>query len=375
MIHFLNLKAQYATIQNEVEAAALTVMRNGQYVLGKEVAAFEEKFAEYCHAKYAIAVNSGTSALHLALLAADIGPGDEVITVAMTFVASVAAIIYAGATPILIDVDATTWNMDPALIERAITPRTKAIMPVHLHGQMANMDAIEAIAKKHNLMIIEDACQAHGATHNGRRAGSIGMMNAFSFYPGKNLGAYGEGGAVVTSDADLAKKIRMLRDFGQETKYHHLLRGYNYRMEAIQGAVLGVKLKYLEQWTQQRGQIAQWYRDRLQNLSFIKLPNHSATSRHVYHVFAIRIRERDRILQALAQCNIMTNIHYPIPVHLQPAYSNLGYAKNSLPITEQLTQEFLSLPLYPELTEVEVAEVCQQLLAILDAEKNLYEAV
>lgn len=367
-IPFADLKTQYSAIKNEIDAAVLQVLGDGQYVLGKPVADFETQFAAYCNAQHAIALNSGTSALHLCLLAAGIKPGDEVITVSMTFVATVAAILYVGAKPILIDVDPVTWNMDPNQLERAITARTKAIIPVHLHGLMADMDAIKKIANKHNLIIIEDACQAHGATCQGKRAGSIGAVNAFSFYPGKNLGAYGEGGGVVTNDIELARKVRMLRDFGQEKKYQHKFHAFNYRMETIQGAVLSVKLKYLEQWTEQRRQVAMWYLQRL-NKTGIKLPSAPLDYRHVYHVFAVCVSERDRVQQELAQWGIVTNIHYPVPVHLQEGYADLGYQRGSLAVSEQLAEEFLSLPLYPEMTEVQVDYVCNKLQKVLQTAK------
>jgi dTDP-4-amino-4,6-dideoxygalactose transaminase len=343
----------------------LDVLSNGQFVLGKAVADFESQFANYCNSEYAIAVNSGTSALHLCLLAAGIGPGDEVITVSMTFVATVAAILYTGAKPVFVDVDPVTWNMDSQQLEHAITPRTKAIIPVHLHGLMADMDSICQIAKSHGIMVIEDACQAHGATYKDMRAGSMGTMNAFSFYPGKNLGAYGEGGAITTSDPNLAKQLRMWRDWGQETKYQHKFNAYNYRMETIQGAVLSVKMKYIEEWTEKRRQVAQWYFERLGGNPLLKLPNPPKHCRHVYHVFAIRTQQRKQIQEQLAQRGIGTNIHYPTPVHLQEAYSDLGYERNSLPITERLAMEFLSLPMFPELTELQVNHICENLVEIL----------
>ena len=252
MIPFLDLKAQYKSIKPEIDNAVLGVLESAQFVLGEEVAAFEREFASYCGAKHGIAVNSGTSALHLALLAAGVGPGDEVITIPFTFVATVSAICYTGATPVFVDIEPRSFTMDPSQLEKAITPRTKAILPVHLYGQMADMSAILDIANRHGIPVIEDACQAHGAEYNGRRAGSLGASGCFSFYPGKNLGAYGEGGIVVTSNDEHAKKIRMLRDWGQEKRYHHVLKGFNYRMEGLQGAILGVKLRYLEGWTEAR---------------------------------------------------------------------------------------------------------------------------
>jgi dTDP-4-amino-4,6-dideoxygalactose transaminase len=286
--------------------------------------------------------------LHLALLAADIGPGDEVITVSMTFVATTAAILYSGAKPVFVDVDPVSWTMNPALIEAAITPRTKAILPVHLHGQMADMDPIMEIARRHGLVVIEDACQAHGAEYKGRRAGSIGDMGCFSFYPGKNLGAYGEGGAVVTSNEQYAKTIRMLRDWGQEKRYHHVLKGFNYRMEGFQGAILRVKLRHLEKWTEARRTHARAYGAALKDAG-VGIPVEVSGRRHVYHVYAVRSSERAAIQQALQAEGIHTGLHYPIPVHLQEAHKDLGYRKGDFPMSEAAAAEVLSLPMYPEM--------------------------
>ena len=268
MIPFLDLKAQYRQIKPQVDAAVARVIDSAQFVLGPDVAAFEDRFAAYCNVDHCRAVNSGTSALHLALLAADVGPGDEVITVSMTFVATTAAILYCGAKPVFVDVDPVSWTMNPALIEAAITPRTKAILPVHLHGLMADMDPIMEIARRHGLVVIEDAAQAHGAEYKGRRAGSIGDLGCFSFYPGKNLGAFGEGGAVVTNNPDLARRISLLRDWGQESKYNHVVAGYNFRMDGIQGAVLNVKMDHLESWTEGRRTVATQYDSLLEKLPF-----------------------------------------------------------------------------------------------------------
>lgn len=275
MIPFLDLKAQYASLKSEIDAAVLGVLASAQYVLGEEVAQFEREFAAYCGTKHAIAVNTGTSALHLALLAAGVGPGDEVITVPFTFVATASAICYTGATPVFIDVEPVTLTMDPQQLEAAITPRTKAILPVHLYGQMADLDAIKAIADRHGIPLIEDACQAHGAELHGRRAGSIGVSGCFSFYPGKNLGACGEGGIVVTNDDEHASMIRMLRDWGQEQRYHHALKGFNYRMDGIQGAILRVKLRHLEDWTEARRAHAKRYSSLLKGSSEVKPPSRS----------------------------------------------------------------------------------------------------
>ena len=356
MIPFLDLKAQYASIKSEVDEAIHRVLDSCGYILGPEVAKFEEEFAGYSSAKFGVGVNTGTSALHLSLLAAGIGPGDEVITVPFTFVATVAAIEYAGAKPVLVDIDPKTYNMDPAGLEAAITSRTRAIIPVHLHGQMAEMDPILEIARRRNLIVIEDACQAHGAEYRGKRAGSLGDLAAFSFYPGKNLGAYGEGGMVVTSNPDYARKVRMLRDWGAEKKYHHVLKGYNFRLEGIQGAVLRVKLRHLEVWTEGRRKAAALY-NRILGDAGIVTPHASPYQRHVYHVYAIRTKHRQEWQGALTAAGIQTGIHYPHPVHLLPAYSDLGYTAGDFPHAECAAEEVLSLPMYAELTSRQCEEV------------------
>jgi len=360
MVPFLNLKDQYRQIKPEIDAAVARVLESAQFVLGPEVVAFEQRFADYCGAKYCVALNSGTSALHLALLAAGIGPGDEVITVSMTFVATTAAILYCGAKPVFVDIDPDTWTMDENLVEMAVTPLTKAILPVHLHGLVADMDPIIEVARRHGLVVIEDAAQSHGAEYKGRGAGSIGDIGCFSFYPGKNLGAYGEGGAAVTDDPKLARTMTLLRDWGQESKYRHILPGYNYRMDAIQGAVLKVKMDYIENWTDGRRSVAAHY-DRVLAGRRCQRPAPPPHSRHVYHVYAIRVADRDQVQQALHSKGIGTSIHYPIPVHLQKAYANLGYGLGDLPVTEAAANQFLSLPIYAELLPDGVAEVVAQL--------------
>ncbi|MBY5568167.1 DegT/DnrJ/EryC1/StrS family aminotransferase [Rhizobium leguminosarum] len=357
MIPFLDIKAQYQSIKGEIDAAVLGVLASGQYVLGDEVARFEQEFADYCNVKHAIAVNTGTSALHLALLAAGVGPGDEVITVPFTFVATVSAICYTGARPVFVDVELVTLTMDPAEVEAKITPRTKAIVPVHLYGQMANMDAIKAIAERHGIPVIEDACQAHGAQYKGHRAGSIGLSGCFSFYPGKNLGACGEGGMVVTNDDDQAKTMRMLRDWGQEQRYHHLLKGFNYRMDAIQGAILRVKLRHLEAWTEARRTHARRYSSLLAGSTVLTTPVEAADRRHVYHVYAIRSRDRDGLQRLLSAEGIPSGLHYPIPVHLQKAHADLGYQAGDFPVSEAAAREVLSLPIYPEMPVRHVDQV------------------
>ena len=358
MIPFVDLKAQYASIKHEVDAAIQGVLESCQFTLGGEVAAFEQEFAAYCQSKHGIGVNTGTSALHLALLAANVGPGDEVITVPFTFVATVAAIHYTGAKPVFVDVDPQTFNMDPGALESAITARTKAIIPVHLYGQPADMDPILQVAKKRGLIVIEDACQAHGAEYKGRRAGSLGDMGCFSFYPGKNLGAYGEGGMVVTGNAEYARTIRMLRDWGAEKKYQHVLKGYNYRLEGIQGAVLRVKLRHLEAWTEARRAAAARY-DRLFAESGVQTPVAMPQARHVYHIYAIRTPERQKWQDALQARGIQTGIHYPIPVHLLPAYADLGYRAGQFPHSEAAAAQELSLPMFPELTTEQVEHIAR----------------
>lgn len=355
-VPFVDLKAQYRCIKAEVESAISNVLESTQFVLGKEVEAFEREFADYCGVAHAVAVNSGTSALHLALLAAGIGPGDEVITVSMTFVATVAAVLYTGARPVLVDVDPVSYTLDPELIESAITSRTKAILPVHLYGQMADMDPILDIARRYNLIVVEDAAQAHGAEYKGRRAGSLGDLGCFSFYPGKNLGAYGEGGLVTTNNPEHARKIRMLRDWGAERKYEHVLKGYNYRMDGIQGAVLRVKLRYLEQWTEARRAHARRYNELLKETGVI-LPEEVSGRRHVYHIYGIQVEDRAAIQSALQAKGISTGIHYPTPVHLLPAYADLGYKAGELPVTEQIAKRELSLPMFAELSEEQIEYV------------------
>jgi dTDP-4-amino-4,6-dideoxygalactose transaminase len=364
MIPFVDLKAQYHSIKPEIDAAVINLLESTQFVLGRDVAEFEEQYAAYSQTKYAIGVNSGTSALHLALLAAGIGPGDEVITVTCTFVATTAAIVYSGATPVFVDVDPHSFTMDPNLIEQAITPKTKAILPVHLYGQMADMDPILAIAKKHGLVVIEDAAQAHGAEYKGKRAGSLGDIGCYSFYPGKNLGAYGEGGAIVTSNPEYNRTMRMLRDWGAEKKYQHVLKGYNYRMEGLQGAILKVKLRYIETWTEARRAHARYYNQILAGVN-VALPEEMDYARHVYHIYGIRTPHRDALMQALNTAGVQNGIHYPFPVHLLPAYADLGYHAGDFPVSEKIANEELSLPMFAELTSDQQDVVAEKIKAAM----------
>ncbi|MDB5540176.1 MAG: Glutamine--scyllo-inositol transaminase [Devosia sp.] len=359
MIPLLDLRAQYRSIGDDIENAVIGVLRSGHYILGQHVESFEREFADYCGTRFGVAVNTGTSALHLSLLSAGIGPGDEVITTPFTFVATIAAILYAGARPVLVDIEADSMTLDPALIEAAITPATKAIIPVHLYGQMADMDPILAIADKHGLVVIEDACQAHGAEYRGHRAGSMGLAGCFSFYPGKNLGACGEGGMLVTDDENLANSARRLRDWGQQERYHHVAKGFNYRMDAIQGAVLTVKLAHLEDWTEQRRVHARRYAKLLGGMNSIGLPTELEDRRHVWHVYAIRTPDREVLRRALAENDVQTGLHYPIPVHLQRAYADLGYGRGDFPEAERASREVLSLPIYPELESWQIEAVAK----------------
>ncbi|MGA3237103.1 MAG: DegT/DnrJ/EryC1/StrS family aminotransferase [Bryobacteraceae bacterium] len=353
MIPLADLKTQYHSIKAEIDAAISGVLESSQFILGREVAGFEEAFAEYCGGKYAIAVNSGTSALHLALLAAGVGEGDEVITVPYSFVATAASIRYTGAKPVFVDIDAASFNIDVNAIEAAITPRTKAIMPVHLFGQPADMDPILDIARRHNLLVIEDAAQAHGAEYKGRRVGSIGDFGCFSFYPGKNLGAYGEGGAVVTNNPGAVRAIRLLRNWGQEESYKHILRGYNYRMEGLQGAILRVKLKYLPQWTEARRAHGEAYNRLLAGTGVIT-PAVMPYARHVFHVYALRAPNRQALQSALTEAGVQTAVYYPIAIHMLEAHQDLGYWRGQFPVSERMCEEELSLPVYPELTEQQI---------------------
>ena len=358
MIPYGDLKAQYHSIKSEIDSAIAGVLESSQFALGSEVSAFEEEFAAYCANREAIGVNSGTSALHLALLAAGIGPGDEVITTPFTFVATVAAILYAGAAPVYVDIDPESYNLHAGKLEFAITARTKAILPVHLYGQPADMRPIMDIAHNRGIIVIEDAAQAHGAEYNGRRAGSLGDIACFSFYPGKNLGAYGEAGAVVTANPEYATSIRLLRSWGESRRYYHDLRGFNYRMEGMQGAILRVKLRHLERWTEARRGHAALYDDLLKE-SGVSTPRQMPYARHVYHVYAVRTLHRDALVEALKAADIQYGIHYPVPIHLQPAYRDSRYGEGDFPVAERIAAEVLSLPIYPELQRSQIERVCE----------------
>jgi dTDP-4-amino-4,6-dideoxygalactose transaminase len=358
VIPFVDLAAQYRSLADQLEPAVIECLRSGRHVLGPAVQRFEEEFAAFCGTRHAVGVNSGTSALHLALEAAGIGRGDEVITVPMTFVATVTAILYAGATPVLADIDPVTWTLEPKALDAAITPRTAAIVPVHLHGLIADMQPILRTAERHGLLVIEDAAQAHGARLGGRRAGSLGHIGCFSFYPSKNLGAAGEGGALTTSDDAIADKARRLRDWGQDGKYNHVLRGHNYRMDALQGTILGIKLRHLERWTAARQAHARRYGQLLGGSGW-QLPVEPSPGRHAYHVYAPLVDRRPAVEQRLAAHGIGTGIHYPRPIHLQPAFTDLGYAAGAFPVAERMAGCTLSLPMFPELSDGDIREICR----------------
>jgi dTDP-4-amino-4,6-dideoxygalactose transaminase len=359
-----DLKVQFGQIRMEVLAALEEVAESTAYVLGPKVAAFEKDFAAYAGAKHAIGVNSGTSALHLALIAAGVQAGDEVISVPMTFIATSWAISYAGATPVYVDVDPDTATMDASQVEKRITSKTKALLPVHLYGQPADMEPLLEISRKQGIPIVEDVAQAHGATYRGQKAGTMGFAGCFSFYPGKNLGAYGEAGAVITNDDAAAARMRALRDHAQEQRYHHNEIGFNYRMDGFQGAVLGIKLKHIERWTLARIALAEKYLELMGDLP-IELPVHRGDRRHVWHLFVARHSRRDAIRAELEKRGVQTGLHYPIPLHLQKAYRHLGYQQGEFPVAERIGRECLTLPLFPEMTAQQQAAVIDGLTDVL----------
>ena len=356
MIPLVDLQAQYRSIKPEIDAAVQRVLDSCAFILGREVEQFERAFATYCEAEHGVGVASGTAALHLALLACGVGPGDEVITTPLTFIATVEAIVRTGARPVFVDIDPATCQIDPELVAPAITPRTKAIVPVHLYGATADMDRILTSAARHKLKVIEDAAQAHGARYRGRRAGTLGDAGCFSFYPGKNLGAYGDGGMVVTNDPAVAAHVRLLRDHGRRGKYEHETLGFGERLDAMQAAVLGVKLAHLDDWNRRRQRAAARYCELLVGCPLL-LPQCHVASDSVYHLFVVRVAQRDRLLQQLHAAGIGAGVHYPIPVHLQPALRHLGHRPGSFPHAEQAANDVLSLPLFPEISDEQLVQV------------------
>jgi dTDP-4-amino-4,6-dideoxygalactose transaminase len=356
-VPFLDLNAQHAALRSELNRAISEVIDSSAFAGGPFVEKFEADFAAYNHSQHAVGLGSGTEALWLALLACSVGPGDEVITVPSTFMATAEAITYCSARPVFVDVDKNTYTMDPGGLAKAVTPKTKAIIPVHLFGQVADMDPILDFARSHNLFVIEDAAQAHGAQYKGRKAGTLGDLGCFSFYPGKNLGAFGEAGAVVTDNVELEEKIRTLRDHGQVRKYWHTMIGWNCRMDGIQAAVLSVKLQHLERGNLLRRVHASQYNRALHGVDQVVTPLEADYARHVYHIYAIRVQERDQVMSLLKEKGIQCGIHYPVPIHLQKAYQSLGYKNGAFPISEQIAKEFVSLPMFPELTKAQVEMV------------------
>jgi len=399
-IPFLDLKTQFREIEHEVLPMVKEAMENAAFIGGPQVSGFETEFAAFCESKYCAGVNSGTDAIRFALMAAGVGPGDEVITVPHTFIATTEAISQVGARPVFVDIDPKTYNMDPKKLEEYLTRRLgvgststqkqepstqhpahstrhpasgtqhqepglqqqpKAVLPVHIYGQPADMDPILEIAKKNNLVVIEDACQAHGSLYKGRKAGSMGLVGCFSFYPGKNLGAYGEGGAVVTQSEEIASKIRMIRDHGQAKKYYHDLEGYNGRLDAIQAGVLRIKLKRLANWNESRRRNAQYYNELLSQIKGVTVPREMDGCRHVYHLYVILVDDRDGLQKYLNEKGVGTGLHYPVPLHLQKAYADRGYKEGDFPVTESVAKRLLSLPMFPELTKAQIEYVAQNI--------------
>ncbi|NJO84075.1 MAG: DegT/DnrJ/EryC1/StrS family aminotransferase [Blastochloris sp.] len=365
-IPFVDLKAQHAPISAEISEAVHRVIQKTNFILGDEVSLFEEEFAAYCENTYAVGVDSGTAALELAIRAHGLGPGDEIITTANTFIATVFAISHTGATPVLVDVDAQTYTMDVAALERAITPRTKAIVPVQLYGQPADMDAIMELARQHHLIVMEDAAQAHGARYKGKRVGSLAHTSAFSFYPAKNLGCCGDGGAVVTSDAQVANTIKVLRNCGQSEKNYHPLIGHNHRLDTMQAAILRIKLKHIDAWNAGRRQAARRYYELLAGHPGIVAPEEAAYAESVWHLYVVRVEEREALQKYLSEQGISTGIHYPVPIHVQEAYKSLGYPEGSFPITEQYAPQIVSLPMFAELTDEAIQYVVEHILAFVE---------
>jgi dTDP-4-amino-4,6-dideoxygalactose transaminase len=366
-VKFVDLSAQHKTLEKEIKEVFNRVLSNCSFVLGPEVEKFEEAFAAYCGVAHCIAVTNGTAALQLALQGLGVGPGDEVITVAHTFIATAEAINAAGSRPVFVDIDPVSYTMDPAMLESAITSRTKAIIPVHLYGQPADMDAINAIAARHNLPVVEDSCQAHGAKYMGRRSGSLGTAACFSFYPSKNLGACGEGGAVTTDDPELAKKVRMLRDHGSVKKYEHDFPAYNLRLEGIQGGVLALKLAYLDGWNENRRALAKRYNELFAGSKVVR-PQEMPYAEHVYHLYVVVVEDREALRKALTEQGIENGLHYPVPLHLQKAYADLGYKQGDFPISEYVAANHVSLPMYAELPVEHVEHVAKTVREILECQ-------
>ncbi len=358
-VPFVDLNRQYAMIKDEVQSGFDRVCEGGGFILGKEAKDFETAFAGFCQAEYAVGVNSGTDALYLALSALGIGPGDEVIVPTHTFIATALCVSYTGARPVFVDVQADTYAIDPDAFARAVTPRTKAVLPVHIYGQPVDMDEISAVARRHHIKIIEDAAQAHGAVYHDRRIGSLGDIACFSFYPTKNLGAFGDAGMVVTSDREIYERVLMLRDYGRQGRYEHKIKGHNSRLDTLQAVVLSAKLPHLAEWNRLRQEAAGWYAEDLGGVAGVQIPAVRNDRTHVYHLYVIRVKDRERVLSALKDAGIGALIHYPIPIHLQEAYQDAGYHRGDFPVAEAAADEIVSLPMFPYMTRAQVDEVAR----------------
>ncbi len=356
-IPLVDLKKQYDSIRDEIDSAISQVINKSAFILGEEVSSFEENFAKFCQAKYAVGTSSGTSALQLALTCLGVSKGDEVITTPFTFIATTESVLELGAKPVFVDIEKDTYNLDVNRVEKSITKKTKAIIPVHLYGHPVDLDALIDIAKKYKIAIIEDACQAHGALYKGRKVGSIGDVGCFSFYPGKNLGCYGDGGILVTNDEEIYKKALLFRDHGKSDKYTHIIHGYNFRLDAIQAAVLKVKLKYLDGWNNKRRKNAEIYNNRLSGLRTVIKPIEKDYAKHIYHLYVISIKERDKLKSFLKENDVDSGIHYPIPLHKQPVYAGMKLCDKSLPVSDKCSESVISLPMYAELNESQIEKI------------------
>lgn len=365
-VPFIDFSKQYLTIKDEIDAGLREVFETGSFILGPAEKKFEEDFAKYCDAKYAVGVNSGTDALYLAMLSLGIGEGDEVLLPTHTFIATALCVSYVGAKPVFVDIEDTTYNICPKALEKAITSKTKAVIPVHIYGQSAEMDEILSIANDNNLKVIEDAAQAHGATYKDKKIGSLGDVACFSFYPTKSLGAFGDGGAIVTNDSALCEKALMFRDYGRKDRYEHKIIGFNSRLDTVQAVILSAKLKYLDEWNRMRNAQGVYYCDCLRNIDEVKCPARKDDRTHVFQTFVVRVKNRDEVLEALKSKDIGVLIHYPIPLHLQEAYRYLGYKKGDFPVAESVASEILSLPMFPHIEKEQIDVVCAELKNALD---------
>ena len=365
-VQFIDFSEQYKVIKDEINVGLKQVFEKGNFILGQEEKDFENEFARYCGARYGVGVNSGTDALYLALASLDIGPGDEVILPTFTFIATALCVSYTGAKPVFVDIEDTTYNLDPKKVEKAVTKNTKVILPVHIYGQSADMDEILKIAKKNNIKVVEDAAQAHGASYKGKRIGSLGDISCFSFYPTKSLGAFGDGGMIVTDNKEIYERILMLRDYGRIGRYEHKIKGYNSRLDTVQAVILSAKLKRLDRWNKMRGDSAAYYCELLKDVKGVKIPQIKKDRGHIFQTFAVRVKNRDRICEEIKKKDIGVLIHYPIPLHLQEAYKELGHGAGDFPVAEQVSREILSLPMFPHISKKQIKYVCDALKELVE---------